>query len=747
MFNNLSIRSRLMLILCAMSVLAISLSTIGLVGIKFSNSSLQTVYIDRLVPTSQLTQIKTMQLDSRLKVANSVIFPDEAEKNIVAINENMTEIKKLWESYMATYLTPEETILANKFAEDRKTYREQALLPALALIKSGDRAGLEKLIIEKIRPLYETLSKDINDLVQLQLDVSQHEYEDAQKLYDSIFVCSIIMLVLGLSACFFIDLKLIRRITNALDNAKNVMTAIAKGDLSSRIVIESNDEISELLLVMQTMQSNLKTIVTDIENVVSAAVKGNFNTKIDIQGKSGFGKDISSLLNQLSDTVDTAFKDTIRVAGALANGDLNQRVTKDYKGLFGLTAKGVNDTVDSLTKIVNEIQTMVDAAAIQGEFSYKMNLNDKAGYTKTIAESLNKLSNVTDEGLHDVLRVANALADGDLTQKITKDYSGIFGQVKAGVNNTAESLASLLLEIKETTNMIAAVSTEIASGNNDLAHRTEQQAAALEETAASMQQLTSTVSHNSENAKQANSLAVGATEAANRGVSVVRDVVSTMDNINESSLRIVDIISVIDDIAFQTNILALNAAVEAARAGEQGSGFAVVAIEVRNLAQRSANAAGEIKRLISDSVDRVSGGSKQVAEAGQTMQEIVTSIEGVNKIISEISSASAEQSAGIAQVGAAITSMDDVTQQNAALVEEVAATAESLETQTQHLAKELAHFRMDNYSTGSQKQAAKVAMKSAPASVKTQTFNTASMEEVTASKNTFVVGNDDWEEF
>ncbi len=742
MFNNLSIRSRLMLILGAMSILAISLSTIGLIGIKFSNSSLQTVYIDRLVPSSQLTQIKNRLLDNRLKTANSVIFPDEAEKNTVVINENTAEINKLWESYMATYLTPEETILANQFAEDRKAYNEQALLPAIAFIKAGNKAELEKLIIEKIRPLYEPLSKDINALVQLQLDVSQQEYEDAQKSYDTIFICSIVILILGLSACFFIDLKLIRRITNALDNAKSVMTAIAQGNLSSRIVIESNDEISELLVVMQTMQNNLKTIVTDIEQVVSAAVKGNFNTKIDIQGKSGFGKDISESLNTLSDVTNTGLRDVIRVAGALANGDLNQRVTKDYKGLFGLTAKGVNDTVDSLTKIVNEIQEMVDAAANQGEFSCKMNLNDKAGYTKTIAESLNKLSNVTNEGLHDVLRVANALAEGDLTQSITKDYPGIFGQVKAGVNNTAESLTSLLMEIKETTNMIAAVSTEIASGNNDLAHRTEQQAAALEETAASMQQLTSTVSHNSENAKQANSLAVGATEAANRGVSVVRDVVSTMDNINESSLRIVDIISVIDDIAFQTNILALNAAVEAARAGEQGSGFAVVAIEVRNLAQRSANAAGEIKRLISDSVDRVSGGSKQVAEAGQTMQEIVTSIEGVNKIISEISSASAEQSAGIAQVGAAITSMDDVTQQNAALVEEVAATAESLETQTQHLAKELAHFKMSG-----QKQAVKTVkavVKSTP--MTTQTFNAAPTKEV-ASKNTFVAGNDDWEEF
>ena len=213
-----------------------------------------------------------------------------------------------------------------------------------------------------------------------------------------------------------------------------------------------------------------------------------------------------------------------------------------------------------------------------------------------------------------------------------------------------------------------------------------------------------------------------------------------MDNINESSLRIVDIISVIDDIAFQTNILALNAAVEAARAGDQGKGFAVVAIEVRNLAQRAANAAGEIKRLISDSVERVSGGSKQVAEAGQTMQDIVDAIQNVTSIISEISNASQEQNAGISQVGQAIASMDDVTQQNAALVEEVAATAESLESQTQHLAKELSHFTTGN--ERGQKSAGKTEVKSTPSAT-----HKPSPAPQAAAKETFVAVNDDWEEF
>jgi methyl-accepting chemotaxis protein len=256
-------------------------------------------------------------------------------------------------------------------------------------------------------------------------------------------------------------------------------------------------------------------------------------------------------------------------------------------------------------------------------------------------------------------------------------------------------MSDMVVQIKESTETISTASDEIAKGNADLSQRTEEQASSLEETASSMEELTSTVKQNAENARQANQLAVGASDVAVKGGNVVKQVVTTMNGISESSKKIADIISVIDGIAFQTNILALNAAVEAARAGEQGRGFAVVATEVRNLAQRSAAAAKEIKELITDSVGKVDAGSKLVDEAGKTMDEIVSSVKRVTDIMAEITAASQEQSSGIEQVNQAITQMDEVTQQNAALVEEAAAAAESMQEQAGSLLQAVSQFKVE----------------------------------------------------
>lgn len=294
----------------------------------------------------------------------------------------------------------------------------------------------------------------------------------------------------------------------------------------------------------------------------------------------------------------------------------------------------------------------------------------------------------------DVSLIASRIAHGDLAVEIRvkpDDEASVMYAMKAMRDN----LAKIVTQVRTGTDTIATAAAEIASGNLDLSSRTEEQASTLEETASSMEELTSTVKQNADNARQANQLAATASVIASRGGEVVSQVVSTMEDINTSSNKIVDIIAVIDGIAFQTNILALNAAVEAARAGEQGRGFAVVATEVRSLAQRSASAAKEIKDLIGKSVEKVENGSRLVEQAGTTMQEIVASIGRVTDIISEIATASIEQSQGIEQVNQAVTEMDDVTQQNAALVEEAAAASQSLQDQAGTLLELVSVFKLD----------------------------------------------------
>ncbi|MBL8500711.1 MAG: MCP four helix bundle domain-containing protein [Nitrosomonas sp.] len=301
--------------------------------------------------------------------------------------------------------------------------------------------------------------------------------------------------------------------------------------------------------------------------------------------------------------------------------------------------------------------------------------------------------------LNEAITVANAVASGDLTSRIEVNSTNETGRLLQALRAMNDSLVDLVGKVRIGTDQISTVSGEIASGNSDLSQRTEEQASSLEETASSMEELTSTVKQNADNACQANQLATGASEVAMKGGAVIGQVVQTMSSINDSSKKIVDIISVIDGIAFQTNILALNAAVEAARAGEQGRGFAVVATEVRTLAQRSAAAAKEIKELISDSVAKVEDGTRLVDEAGTTMDEIVNAVKRVTDIMSEISAASREQSSGIEQVNQAVTQMDEVTQQNATLVEQAAAAAESMQEQAQALIHAVSIFRLSgNYS-------------------------------------------------
>jgi methyl-accepting chemotaxis protein len=348
--------------------------------------------------------------------------------------------------------------------------------------------------------------------------------------------------------------------------------------------------------------------------------------------------------------------------------------------------------------------------------------------------------------LRQAVDVARTVATGDLGATIEVHSADETGQLLHALRDMNEALVNIVGDVRQGTETIASASQQIASGNADLSSRTEEQASSLEETASSMEELTSTVKQNADNARQANQFAVSASEVAGKGGAVMAEVVDTMGAINESARKIVDIIAVIDGIAFQTNILALNAAVEAARAGEQGRGFAVVASEVRSLAQRSAAAAKEIKALIDNSVEKADAGSRLVDQAGTTMREVVESIKRVTDIMGEISAASQEQTDGIGQVQLAISQMDQTTQQNAALVEEAAAASESLREQAAKLARTVAVFRLDG-ARGRSAPAALPRTNVAPLKKKPATAAQAPAEPLRVKRLANAGRGDDWEEF
>ncbi len=346
--------------------------------------------------------------------------------------------------------------------------------------------------------------------------------------------------------------------------------------------------------------------------------------------------------------------------------------------------------------------------------------------------------------LREAVEVARRVANGDLTSHIDVSGEDETGQMMQALKDMNDSLTRIVAEVRGGTDSIAAASSEIANGNMDLSNRTEIQAASLGQTSSSMRELTDTVQQNADNARQANQLAAKASEVAVRGGSVVSHVIDTMGSITASSKKIVDIIGVIDGIAFQTNILALNAAVEAARAGEQGRGFAVVAAEVRNLAQRSAAAAKEIKTLIGDSVSKVREGSTLVEQAGVTMEEVVASVRRVTDIMGEITSASQEQSAGIALVNTTILEMDETTQQNAALVEEAAAAASSMQDQAAHLARMVSIFKLDPVAAASSSGSQMTVSAATPAPALRKQIASSAKPRAKADRAT---QEDEWEQF
>ncbi|WLA06968.1 methyl-accepting chemotaxis protein [Xanthomonas translucens] len=500
-------------------------------------------------------------------------------------------------------------------------------------------------------------------------------------------LCAALLLSAGLY------LLLQRLVVKPLADAAEVSAAVADGRLDSRIQYRRNDELGRLFGSLQRMQEQLRAVLDAQKEMAQRHDAGQISYRMD---EGAFPGDYGRMVHDSNALAASHIAVKLRLAqimGRYAIGDFSDDMDR-LPGEKAVLTETMDTVKQNLTAMNREINQLASAAAA-GDFSVRGDAQRFQYDFRAMVDSLNLLMATADGNLQSLSTLLQAIAAGDLSLRMHGEFQGVFATMRDDANATSEHLAAIVGRIQTAAMSINSAASEIATGNDDLSRRTEQQAASLEETAASMEELTSTVKQNAEHARQANQLAVGAASVASQGGEVVSQVVTTMSGIETSSKKIADIISVIDGIAFQTNILALNAAVEAARAGEQGRGFAVVASEVRTLAQRSAGAAKEIKSLIDDSVSQVANGSALVRQAGQTMTEIVSSVQRVTDIMGEISAASQEQYAGIEQVNQTVTQMDEATQQNAALVEEATAAARAMEHQAGQLTEAVAVFKLD----------------------------------------------------
>ncbi|MEA9833428.1 methyl-accepting chemotaxis protein [Xanthomonas campestris] len=517
---------------------------------------------------------------------------------------------------------------------------------------------------------------------------SERHLEDARNaMWQAIAGLSVLALLIA-GLCWYT----LSALTRNVRRAAGVAAQIARGQLDEHIVPPSQDETGQLLDNMRKMQEQLQRVLAAQSEMAQRHDAGQISYRMDADSFPG---DYGTMVRDTNALVGSHIAVKMQLAQIMSRyaiGDLSQ----DMQRLPGEKAV-LTDTMDmvkaNLSAMNSEIKLLAQAAA-NGDFSVRGDGQRFQYDFRAMVESLNTLMATADGNLEALSAVLRAIAAGDLTTRMQGEFHGVFARMRDDANATVSQLADIVGRIQRSTDTINDAASEIASGNQDLSQRTEQQSANLEETAASMEELTSTVRNNADHARHANQLVLGAAQVASQGGEMVSQVVGTMAGIQAASKKIADIISVIDGIAFQTNILALNAAVEAARAGEQGRGFAVVASEVRTLAQRSAGAAKEIKQLIEDSVQRVEHGNQLVGQAGQTMQEIVSSVQRVTDIMGDISAASQQQSQGIEQVGQTITQMDQATQQNAALVEEATAAARAMEEQAQQLRDAVSVFRL-----------------------------------------------------
>jgi len=693
MLGRIRIKSRLIFLVSGLLLALVVVAAIGLNNLARSNTAIKQMYQEQMVAIDLLERTLYLNQMIRIGVLQASVDTDGASraKRVALIEEMLAQMVEIQKSFE---LLPEQARrkeLTSQWIEVRARYTESALLPTLQVLQSDAASEAWRMDDALLSPMFEPVKVAIKALVKFEDEMANEKFVDSSERFSEAMIAVVIEVMLLAIGAIVISRLIMRSILQPLEATTGLLADVAKGRFDSTLPLRT-DELGQLIASVNMVTSTLGRFSAAQGEISEQHHAGAISFRIDPSRFQGAYAEMASSVNELvAEHIRTKMR-VVAVLSKYAQGDLSETL-EPLPGEKAVINRAVDEVRSRLSAIRDQILALSGAAA-RGDFSLRGDEQQFEHAFREMVVGLNCLMQAADRGIDAVSTTLTALAKGDLTCGMQGDFEGRFAQMQIAANTTVENLSGIVSGIKTAVEAILLAAQEIASGNQDLSQRTEEQAASLEETASSMEELTATVRQNAENAKQASQLAAGARDVASSGGAVVAQVVQTMAAISTSSCKMDEIIGVIDGIAFQTNILALNAAVEAARAGEQGRGFAVVASEVRALAQRSANAAREIKTLIRDSAQNVQTGTGLVAKAGSTMEEIVTQVRRVTDIMGEISAASAEQSSGIEQVNTTVTQMDQTTQQNAAMVEEATAAARSLEEQANGLLQAVSAFRV-----------------------------------------------------
>ena len=797
----MKIGTRLTVLICAMVALLVGIGALGLVGLKNASEQIEMMYAENMQQLHRLDQINWLMTRNRLAISNTLLdpTPEKVIKYTAEVEANISAISGLWKEFTATNLPGEQAKLAQQYADNRKPFIQQGLLPAVAALRSGDFKEGRRIVLDQIHPLYDATKPHLDALVASIDEDAKADYELSFQQYQTARTRTISAMVLGAIFSALFGAYLVRGITKPLARALSAALAVAGGKFESDVHTDSADETGQLLRAVDHMQKNLVDFEAAQKEMQRQHDLGMIDYQMPAEQMEGSYRDLMQGTNDLVASHIAVKMKVVDVVTGYSEGKLevamdrlpgqkariceaidkvqdalqeaagaatfNQRIrlsldslpvcatvsnaqaqlvhatppAKELLKLFGgpsfdtekfyggklsslftnpenatrfdqavrtgetvdmdvagrklrLLARPVVDSqgvgvgritqwFDRTDELASE-QELDDivAAANQGDFSGRLNLEGKTGFFGKVSAGMNDLMSTSELGLGDVAEVMAAIAQGDLTKRIERDYQGLFGKVKDSVNTTAENLTRVIGEVHASSDALLGAANQVSATAQSLSQAASEQAASVEETSSQIESMSASISQNSDNAKVTDGMAAKTSKEAIEGGSAVSKTMSAMKQIAAK-------IGIVDDIAYQTNLLALNAAIEAARAGDNGKGFAVVAAEVRKLAERSQSAAKEIGELASNSV-------ATSERAGTLLDEIVPSIQKTSELVQEIAAASAEQSESVTQIGGAMGQLSKATQQNASASEELAATSEELSGQAKQLQDSIAFFNV-----------------------------------------------------